>query len=94
MPKRRRTGLIWGRATILHGQSARTVLLVRAVVPRPLGPRLVWLVWLSGHQSSPPGPAQEPTSSNLKIATVMLGRLQLHPTPLSTFFSAGPPRQP
>lgn len=31
------------------------------------------------------------TSSNLKIATVMLGRLQLHPTPLSTFSQRGHP---
>lgn len=79
--------MIWGRETILHGQSARTVLLVRAVVPSPSGSSSSGFLVICHPRQARPGA----TSSNLKIATVMLGRLQLHPTPLSTFFPAGPP---
>ena len=57
------------------------MLLVRAVVHRSLGPPLAF--WSS---VIPARPAQERPRLISKIATVMLGRLQLHPTPLSTFF--------
>lgn len=57
--ERRLTGLIWGRETILHGQSARTVLLVqvRAVAPCPA---LSWVPPLAFWSSVIPArPAQE-----------------------------------